>query len=181
MLNTKCEHFQSILRSYSNKNAKHEEQCQNSKYGKTDTPLLNKSIDSAGSSREIPYKVQNEMLATEYRANWLMFLKHWLQTHTKLGFRMKVRSQKGRKIYNTEVENRRENKAEICHRTDREGGQMKELLQKLFIKNIYIYIFTKHSWWLQKRKSRGGFVGKKMYSFINPLIVEVQCFALLNR
>lgn len=53
---------------------------------------------------------------------------------------MKVRSQKGRKIYNTEVENRRENKAEICHRTDREGGQMKELLQKLFTKNIYIYI-----------------------------------------
>lgn len=53
---------------------------------------------------------------------------------------MKVRSQKGRKIYNTEVENRRENKAEICHRTDREGGQMKELLQKLFTKKkIYIY------------------------------------------
>lgn len=49
---------------------------------------------------------------------------------------MKVRSQKGRKIYNTEIENRRENKGEIGHRTDREGEERKgkELLQKLFTK-----------------------------------------------
>lgn len=54
-------------------------------------------------------------------------------TH-KIGVQNEGEEQKGRKIYNIEVENRRENKGEIGRRTDREGGEIKgeELLQKLF-------------------------------------------------
>lgn len=45
-------------------------------------------------------------------------------TH-KIGVQNEGEEQKGRKIYNIEVENRRENKGEIGRRTDREGGEMK--------------------------------------------------------